>query len=161
MAAHRAAVSWVKAAVCTLVVACALHCDATGGLTAATSASHPTATPGPQLAAPSRKAFSLTHVTYAQGDPLGQVLAIASLAPVFIVVMFVTLIASRRDMRTMMFFAGQLADEGVNFVLKRAIDQPRPGGTPDTSAHSSGMPSNHSQFMGFFAGYAGLFLLLR
>ncbi|ROT66983.1 putative dolichyldiphosphatase 1 [Penaeus vannamei] len=72
------------------------------------------------------KAFSLTHVEYPKGDIIGQLLAISSLAPVAIIVGFVTLILFRRDLHTITFFGGALLNEGINLLLKHIIAEPRP-----------------------------------
>lgn len=58
------------------------------------------------------------------------------------------------------FFVGQLLNEVLNKVLKHTIKELR----PVTRSHSYGeygMPSNHSQFMSFFATYVFLFVLIR
>nr|XP_045607232.1 dolichyldiphosphatase 1-like isoform X3 [Procambarus clarkii] len=106
------------------------------------------------------KPFSLTYVEYPQGDTIGKVLAISSLAPVAIIVGFITLILFRRDLHTIMFFLGALLNEAINLVLKSIIAEPRPiqrGGLYT----EYGMPSSHSQMMWFFAVYSVLFLIFR
>lgn len=52
----------------------------------------------------------------------------------------------------------QLANEVLNQILKRSIQQSRPDG-----AHmsGSGMPSAHSQFVAFFAAYAVAYTYTR
>ncbi|XP_042210575.1 dolichyldiphosphatase 1-like isoform X3 [Homarus americanus] len=106
------------------------------------------------------KPFSLTFVEYPKGDTIGKFLAISSLAPVAIVIGFVTLILFRRDLHTIMFFAGALLNEVINLVLKNIIAEPRPvlrGGLYT----EYGMPSSHSQMMWFFTVYSILFLIFR
>jgi dolichyldiphosphatase len=109
-------------------------------------------------AAAAYRPFSYTHVVYVEGDRLGWALSGAALLPIFIVVAYATLIASRRDLATVAMLIGQLANEGLNFVLKRHFKEERP-----TDLHPFapryGMPSNHSQFMGFLAAYAALWCL--
>jgi len=100
--------------------------------------------------------FRLTEVKYDPSDPLGLVLAVASLLPIALLVAFPTLILFRRDLRTITFFAGQLANEALNMVLKRVLREPRPAGS---HREDYGMPSSHAQFSGFFAVY--LILLLQ
>lgn len=108
------------------------------------------------------KPFSLTYVLYRAGDRLGQFLALASLAPVFIVVAYATLLLSRRDLHVAALATGQLLNEALNYVLKHTLQQPRP--LPPFPAHHAahvpvyGMPSNHAQFVAFFAVYVTLFL---
>ncbi|XP_047497000.1 dolichyldiphosphatase 1-like [Penaeus chinensis] len=106
------------------------------------------------------KAFSLTHVEYPKGDIIGQLLAISSLAPVAIIVGFVTLILFRRDLHTITFFAGALLNEGINLLLKHIIAEPRPWLRKGLYTEY-GMPSSHSQMMWFFAAYCVLFLIFR
>lgn len=100
-----------------------------------------------------------------------------------IVTGFATLILFRRDLHTVRinccysikerrriwtgffhfqitFFVGLLSNEVLNKVLKYAIQEPRPVSRPNMH-NEFGMPSNHSQFMCFFATYVLLFVLLR
>ena len=109
------------------------------------------------------RAFGYTHVLYAEGDVLGQALALVALTPVFVMVAYAVLLVSRRDLATAALAAGQLANEVVNYALKRAIREPRP-----THVHQHlgtqpkwGMPSDHAQFVGFAAGYLTLWALRR
>lgn len=55
-------------------------------------------------------------------------------------------------------FAGQMACEAVNFVLKRIIKEERP---KQMHGKGYGMPSSHAQFVTFFSVHLALFLLLR
>ncbi|XP_063000553.1 dolichyldiphosphatase 1 [Elgaria multicarinata webbii] len=105
---------------------------------------------------------SLTHVEYPAGDFTGQLLACVSLGPIFIIVGFVTLIVFKRELHTISFLAGLLVNEGVNWLIKSIIQEPRPCTEIHTSVYSkNAMPSSHSQFMWFFAVYSFLFLYLR
>ncbi|NXT79540.1 DOPP1 Dolichyldiphosphatase, partial [Zapornia atra] len=96
------------------------------------------------------------------GDFSGQLLAYLSLGPIFIIVGFVTLIIFKRELHTISFLGGLACNEGVNWLIKHVIREPR----PCEEAHSAvttkyGMPSSHSQFMWFFSVYSFLFLYLR
>ncbi|TYZ56993.1 hypothetical protein PybrP1_008905 [[Pythium] brassicae (nom. inval.)] len=82
------------------------------------------------------KEFELTLVVYDQRDPLGFVLALITLTP--------------RDLDAFAALVGQLANEVLNQVLKRTIQQSRPVGARKGGA---GMPSAHAQFVAFFAAY--------
>ncbi|KAI8813935.1 dolichyldiphosphatase 1-like protein [Cladochytrium replicatum] len=104
------------------------------------------------------KAITLTFVQYDAEDPLGKLLAYASLVPIALIVSYITLIAFRRDVATIVFFAGQILNEAFNAVLKAVIREPRP---TDYLGHGYGMPSSHSQFMAFFAVYGILYICLR
>lgn len=53
-----------------------------------------------------------------------------------------------------------MLNEVLNKVLKHTIREPRPIARMHTYTEY-GMPSNHSQFMSFFATYAFLFVLIR
>jgi len=57
-------------------------------------------------------------------------------------------------------FAGQLACEAANFVLKRLIKEERPPRIQVTGK-GYGMPSSHAQFAAFWAVSLGLFLVAR
>lgn len=107
------------------------------------------------------KPFSFTHVLYRSGDRLGQLLALVSLAPVFVMVGLATLALSRRDIHVCTLAVGQLLNEGLNYVLKHTLREPRPP-HPFQGHHlhvpAWGLPSDHSQFAFFFASYVTLFV---
>ncbi|XP_053138648.1 dolichyldiphosphatase 1 [Hemicordylus capensis] len=108
------------------------------------------------------KSASLTHVEYPAGDFPGHLLAYVSLSPIFIIVSFVTLIVFKRELHTISFLGGLLVNEGVNWLIKNIIQEPRPYAEIHTSEHTKyAMPSGHSQFMWFFSVYSFLFLYLR
>lgn len=90
--------------------------------------------------------FSLTLVEYERGDNIGLLMALLSLAPIFAVVMYTTLVCSRRDIRTVAMLLGQLLNVVLNEILKVILVQERPSGYHE----GYGMPSNHAQFVGFF-----------
>ena len=71
-------------------------------------------------------AFSLTSVKYVEGDALGFLLALFTLSPIFIVVMYATIILTRRDIQTVFTFIGQLISVVINLILKKVIAAPRP-----------------------------------
>ena len=114
-----------------------------------------------------RTAFALTYVTYDDEDPFGWLLALITLSPIFIMVMYATLIVFRRDMHTLALLAGQLLNEATSVSLKAIVDSPtskwrhhavRP---PGGDKVGSGMPSSHTQFMFFFTTYCALFVFRR
>uniref|UniRef100_M3ZU59 Dolichyldiphosphatase n=2 Tax=Xiphophorus TaxID=8082 RepID=M3ZU59_XIPMA len=116
-----------------------------------------------QCSAPPRwQAISVTHVEFPEGDLTGKLLAYISLLPVAILVGFVTLIVFKRELHTISFFTGVLLNEGVNWVLKHILREPRPCAGAHTTVYAEyGMPSNHSQLIWFFVVYFFLFLYLR
>ncbi|XP_056394756.1 dolichyldiphosphatase 1 isoform X3 [Hyla sarda] len=104
----------------------------------------------------------LTHVEYPAGDVYGQLLAYLSLGPVVILISFVTLIIFKRELHTISFLGGLVMNEGVNWLIKNIVREPRPcEGTHTTVTTEYGLPSSHSQFMWFFSVYSFLFLYLR
>nr|XP_061800000.1 dolichyldiphosphatase 1 isoform X2 [Nerophis lumbriciformis] len=116
-----------------------------------------------QCSAPPRwRSISLTHVEFAEDDLTGHLLAYISLLPIAILVGFVTLIVFKRELHTISFFGGLTLNEGINWMLKHILREPR----PCAGAHSMlntdyGMPSSHSQLIWFFVVYFFLFLYLR
>lgn len=104
---------------------------------------------------------TLTHVEYPAGDLSGHLLAYLSLSPIFVVVGFLTLIIFKRELHTISFLGGLALNQGVNWLIKHVIQEPRPCGGPHTAVGTKyGMPSSHSQFMWFFSVYSFLFLYL-
>lgn len=73
---------------------------------------------------------------------------------------YATLVWSTREAEVALMFAGQLACEAANWILKRMIREERPR---IISAHNKGygMPSSHAQFVAFWAVALGLFLMVR
>ncbi|XP_065647694.1 dolichyldiphosphatase 1 isoform X2 [Hydra vulgaris] len=107
--------------------------------------------------------ISLTHVIYPKGDTFAKILAYSSLFPIFVVSGFITLIIFRRELHTMVFFGGVLINEILNLTLKHTLKSPRPCQPGDCKLLMTkhGMPSNHAQFMSFFAVYMVLFAYIR
>lgn len=102
--------------------------------------------------------LSVAHVMYDPDSPLGEAMAHVTFVPQVIIVAMAALVLFRRDLETAYFLAGLVANTALCVVLKRAVRQPRPAGS---FSHGYGMPSNHSQFMGFFAVFAHLLLARR
>ncbi|PWN36057.1 uncharacterized protein FA14DRAFT_112716, partial [Meira miltonrushii] len=91
--------------------------------------------------------LALTHVQYHPDDPLAYPLSLITLSPPFLVVVYIVICLIRRDLTILFGFAGQLACEGFNLILKRIFKQGRP---TDFLGTGYGMPSSHSQFVGYF-----------
>lgn len=89
--------------------------------------------------------LSLTHVHYVSAaspgrhlapslidsaqnpeDPLSFLSAWFALIPQALCVSYATLVWSTREVEVILMFAGQLACEGLNFLLKRIIKEERP-----------------------------------
>ncbi|KAF8936012.1 hypothetical protein BGZ58_004678 [Dissophora ornata] len=101
--------------------------------------------------------LSLTHVQFSQDDILSKLLAYVTLSPLAIVCGYAAIIVTARDMKPAVMFAGQLANEVFNQVLKRLVKQARP---TEYLGDGYGMPSSHAQFMAYFATYT-LILMYR
>ncbi|KAI5295549.1 hypothetical protein KEM52_001038 [Ascosphaera acerosa] len=102
--------------------------------------------------------LSLTHVFYDPDDPVSYLCALLALVPQALCIIYVTLIYASRELEIILMFAGQMVCEGLNLALKRIIREERP---IQLQGRGYGMPSSHSQYVGFFAAYLTLFLLLR
>jgi dolichyldiphosphatase len=83
-------------------------------------------------------------------------------------VVYATLIFCTREVEPMLMFAGQMGCEALNYILKRVFKEARPARVGGLSGEEMralgkgyGMPSSHAQFMGYFAVYGSLFLLVR
>ncbi|KAJ2322114.1 hypothetical protein IWW51_004277, partial [Coemansia sp. RSA 2702] len=108
--------------------------------------------------APRLKPFSLTHFQYQDGDHFGMLLALISLAPIFLIVSETSIILSRREMASILLLLGQLLNELFNLIIKLTIREPRPH---EHLGDGYGMPSSHAQFMGFFVVYVVVYLETR
>uniref|UniRef100_A0A452V3K0 Uncharacterized protein n=1 Tax=Ursus maritimus TaxID=29073 RepID=A0A452V3K0_URSMA len=74
------------------------------------------------------------------GDLSGHLLAYLSLSPVFVIVGFVTLIIFKRELHTISFLGGLALNEGVNWLIKHVIQEPRPCGGRARAVGSGGSP---------------------
>jgi dolichyldiphosphatase len=101
--------------------------------------------------------LDFTYVAYDPSDLMSMVFAIISLTPQVILVVYATLICSRREAESIMMLGGQFACELVNIYLKRIIKQER----PKLYGNGYGMPSAHSQFMAYYVTYICLWMLFR
>ncbi|KAF8506400.1 hypothetical protein BU17DRAFT_71289 [Hysterangium stoloniferum] len=63
-----------------------------------------------------------------------------------------------RELLILEMWAGQMACEGLNWVLKHAIKEGRPHESP---GDGYGFPSSHSQWMGYFSSFLILHLYFR
>ncbi|KAH7318637.1 hypothetical protein B0I35DRAFT_374555 [Stachybotrys elegans] len=102
--------------------------------------------------------LSITHVYYDPSDKISLLCAYLALLPQALCVVYATLILFTREVEVALMFAGQLACEVLNFVLKRLIKENRP---PRMHGKGYGMPSSHAQFVAFWSIALALFLLVR
>ena len=97
-------------------------------------------------------------------DPNSKVeklLGIASMAPYFIMCSLTTLIVRSRELVVCSWLGGHLLNEVLNFCLKRLLKEERPMGAPAVGFDIHGMPSAHSQFMGFYFCFSSCILAYR
>lgn len=93
-------------------------------------------------------------VMYKEGDNLGYFLSCASLLPQAWIIVHLSVFLSRREAQDLWCGMGQILCEFSNHIIKKILKQPRPW-TPvlNMPLESHGMPSAHSQFMGYLVGY--------
>ena len=96
------------------------------------------------------RTFTLTHVDYPDGDLFAKVMAVLSLTPLVIVVIHLTVFACKRDLHTLAYGVGTIANGLLNYVLKHTIKEPRPVSGINVRDSTKlfeeyGMPSSHSQ----------------
>lgn len=105
-----------------------------------------------------RKADNSSPPSQDPTDPVSYLCAWLALVPQGLCIVYATLIWSSREIEIAMMFAGQLACEALNFVLKRLIKEERPR---RMNGKGYGMPSSHAQFVAYFSVSLALFLLFR
>lgn len=130
---------------------------------------------------PGKIPFDETYILYDKNDIAGIICCILALTPMLLLQSYLTWLIMERDFEPVIFTVGQLSNELINQVLKRVIKQERPlyNGTislvfnganiSDDNMQenisslrvSYGMPSAHSQFMGFFVSYLVLNMWFR
>lgn len=101
--------------------------------------------------------FDDTYILYDTSDPLGIVAVHFSLLPIYTMVFFTSWFLITRDIEPVIAVVGQLSNDMANKILKHVFQQLRPEFHRDFGLESFGltygMPSAHSQFMGFLAAY--------
>lgn len=107
---------------------------------------------------PPLASLSLTHVHYNPYDRVSYICAWLALVPQGLCIVYATLLWSNREIEIGLMFAGQMACEALNWVLKRYIKEERPR---QMHGKGYGMPSSHAQFVSFFSVTLTLFLLFR
>ncbi|CAM9223470.1 unnamed protein product, partial [Ectocarpus fasciculatus] len=102
-------------------------------------------------------------VRYEEGDALGQLLAYCSLGHIFVVIAYITLIVAVRDIHVRCpLCCGACVPNGRPCLADhRGVRHPTGRREADLyTQEGSGMPSNHSQFLFFFAVFHALCLCL-
>ncbi|CCH62080.1 hypothetical protein TBLA_0G01340 [Henningerozyma blattae CBS 6284] len=105
--------------------------------------------------------FDDTYILYDPSDLISFLSAYFSLLPILILTFYLSWFISTRELEACIMAAGQLANEIFNNIIKNIIKQPRPisfgdSFQNDTLRSGYGMPSAHSQFMGFLFIYISL-----
>lgn len=117
--------------------------------------------------------LDFTYVVYDSESLWSQALAYLTFLPVVMIIRWspcrswpshpscgshVTILLFRRELETAYFFAGVVFNSAVSVITKRIVKQPRP---PSSVKTGYGMPSHHTQYMGFFTAYMLLLLSRR
>ncbi|ODV94610.1 hypothetical protein PACTADRAFT_76238 [Pachysolen tannophilus NRRL Y-2460] len=113
--------------------------------------------------------FDHTYVLYNPSDPISLISAIFSLLPIEILIFYFSWFLITREIEPVIIAFGQVINDIINNIIKHLIKQERPrpeflsvgifkaNGTINTGSLNKsleyGMPSAHSQFMGFFCCY--------
>lgn len=101
--------------------------------------------------------FDHTYILYEPSDIISNICVHLSLLPVYIMVFYTSWFLVTREIEPVLVVGGHLIGEVLNKIIKHLIKQPRPDFHKDFGAGSYGltygMPSAHSQFIGFFATY--------
>ncbi|KAF8075117.1 PAP2-domain-containing protein [Lyophyllum atratum] len=94
--------------------------------------------------------LDLTHVLYDDSSLFSLALALITLSPILLMASYAALAVQTREYIIIIMWAGQLAGEALNWLLKRAIKQERP---IESIGNGYGFPSSHSQYMAYFASF--------
>ncbi|KAH8077899.1 PAP2-domain-containing protein [Cristinia sonorae] len=97
-----------------------------------------------------RSALDLTYVLYDSNSHTSHALAMLTLTPILLNPAYAALTIQTREAVYLEMWAGQMACEALNWVLKEWIQQERPN--LDLGS-GYGFPSSHSQWMGYFASF--------
>ncbi|KAF8505063.1 PAP2-domain-containing protein [Gautieria morchelliformis] len=106
----------------------------------------------------SRASLDLTHILYDSSSHVSLGLALITLSPILLMSAYAALAVQTRELLIINMWAGQLACEALNWLLKRAIKQDRP---KESIGNGYGFPSSHSQWMGYFASFLMMHLYFR
>ncbi|KAJ3866852.1 PAP2-domain-containing protein [Lentinula novae-zelandiae] len=87
--------------------------------------------------------LDLTHVLYDDDSLFSLALALVTLSPILLMAAYASLAVQTREFLVIVMWAGQLANEGFNWILKRLYKEDRPDGS---LGNGYGFPSSHSQY---------------
>ncbi|QEU61989.1 Cax4 [Kluyveromyces lactis] len=104
--------------------------------------------------------FDDTYILYDPNDLFSFICCYLSLLPVGILVFYFSWFIITREIEAVILAGGHVVNDIANNIIKNIIKETRPidfGSFQKDSVRSGyGMPSAHSQFMGFFTMYIGL-----
>ena len=106
--------------------------------------------------------FDDTYILYDPNDLFSFICCYLSLLPVGILVFYFSWFIITREIEAVILAGGHVVNDIANNIIKNIIKETRPidfGSFQKDSVRSGyGMPSAHSQFMGFFTMYIGCLL---
>ncbi|CCF58982.1 hypothetical protein KAFR_0F03860 [Kazachstania africana CBS 2517] len=106
--------------------------------------------------------FDDTFILYNPHDIISVLSVYLSLSPILILMFYLSWLIITREIESVIVACGQLSNEVLNKILKKLIKENRPYGITSLHYNSTinfnmgpgyGMPSAHSQFVGFFTVY--------
>ncbi|KAH3903044.1 dolichyldiphosphatase SCDLUD_000654 [Saccharomycodes ludwigii] len=104
--------------------------------------------------------FDDTYVLYNPDDILSFLSCYLTLLPVFILVFYLSWFIVTRELEACILAGGHVLNDILNNIIKNIVKQPRPHNLLHDSFQTNtilrsgyGMPSAHSQFMGFLSMY--------
>ena len=95
--------------------------------------------------------LKLTYVTYPNNGVVGKLAAIVTLSPMIVFAALVGAFVATQNIEILFLAKGLLLSTLCNETFKRIVQQPRP---EHSTIWGYGMPSDHSQFMAFFAAFS-------
>ncbi|KAK6202672.1 PAP2 superfamily-domain-containing protein [Scheffersomyces amazonensis] len=109
--------------------------------------------------------YDHTYVLYEPNDVIALIAVHMTLLPIYIMVFYTAWFLITREIEPVIVVGGHLIGEILNKIVKRIMKQPRPDFHKDFASGSYsltyGMPSAHSQFMGFFTTYFICIILFK
>ncbi|CUM62516.1 uncharacterized protein PRCAT00000067001 [Priceomyces carsonii] len=109
--------------------------------------------------------FDHTYILYDPTDLISVCSVHLSLLPIYIMVFYTSWFLITREIEPVIIVGGHLVGEILNKIFKVILRLPRPDFHKDFGSGSYGltygMPSAHSQFMGFFASYFICIILFK
>lgn len=105
--------------------------------------------------------FDDTFVLYNSDDILSFGLVYFTLLPIFVMVFIFSWFITTRELEACILAAGHVVNDIINNIVKNIVKEKRPLGLfanessfqKNSNRSGYGMPSAHSQFMGFLTGY--------